>query len=74
MEAKEVLKAMCNCIFASTEYGDASVRHCICSIILQRVVGITNLSRDDQLITACYCEEMLLKADQDTKVKHPVKA
>ena len=57
LPAKDVLRAMCDCIFASTKYGDAAVRRAICGIVLQRVVGMTNLSREDQRIAAEYCEE-----------------
>ena len=55
----EVLKAMCDCIFASTTYGDAAVRRSICSIVLQRVVSMTNVvSRGDQRTIDAYCEEL----------------
>lgn len=58
LHADEVLRSMCDCIFSSTKYGDAEVRLAICSILLQRIVGICGLvTRDDQRMVHAYCEE-----------------
>ena len=55
----EVLKSMCDCIFASTTYGDVAVRSSICSIVMQRVVSMTNvISREDQRLVDAYCQEL----------------
>lgn len=55
----EVLKAMCDCIFASTTYGNAAVRQSICSIVLQRVLSMTHvISRADQRMIDTYCEAL----------------
>lgn len=43
----EVLEGMCDCIFASKEYGDAHMLKTICSIVLQRVSCMTSLQQSD---------------------------
>lgn len=60
LRAEDVLKSMCDCIFASTKYGDANVRLAICSILLQRIVGMCGsgvVSREDQRAMHQYCED-----------------
>lgn len=62
LKSAEVLRAMCECVFASSTYGDAAVRRAICSIILQRVVGMTNaVSREDQRMAEAFCEELVVQ-------------
>lgn len=60
LKAEDVLKSMCDCIFASTKYGDADVRLAICSILLQRIMGMCGggtVSREEQRAVHAYCEE-----------------
>jgi molybdopterin-guanine dinucleotide biosynthesis protein len=55
LQPAEVLKAMCDCIIASSAYGDEAVRKSICSIVLQRIVSMTNVvSREDQRLVDAY--------------------
>ena len=60
LKAEDVLKSMCDCIFASTKYGDADVRLAICSILLQRIMGMCGggtVTREEQQAVHAYCEE-----------------
>lgn len=45
---EDILMAMCDCIFASKDYGDTGVLQSICSIILQRVSCMTVLGQEEQ--------------------------
>lgn len=54
LKATEVLRAMCDCIFSSKDYGDTDVLQTICSIVLQRVSCMTQLKQEDQRSTNEY--------------------
>lgn len=41
----------------SSRYGNARVRYAVCSIIMQRVVGMGSVSRDDQQAAHAYAEK-----------------
>jgi hypothetical protein len=60
----EVLRALCDCIFASAKYGDPAVRHAIASILLQRIVGAVNIPKDDQRAAFAYAGERLASLQQ----------
>jgi hypothetical protein len=53
-----ILSAMCDCIFASKDYGDAGVLKSVCSIVLQRVSCMTALDQEDQRKVHEYMEEL----------------
>lgn len=58
LQPDEVLKSMCDCVFASTQYGDADVRLAICNILLQRIVGMCSaVTVADQRAVHEYCED-----------------
>lgn len=58
LPADEVLKSMCDCVFASTQYGDSDVRLAICNILLQRIVGMCSaVTVQDQRAVHEYCNE-----------------
>ena len=40
-------------------YGNARVRYAVCSIIMQRVVGMGSVSREDQQIAHAYAERKM---------------
>ena len=58
IDKADVLRGMCDCIFASKDYGDAGVLKCICNIILQRVSCMTTLRQDDQRAVHAYIAEL----------------
>lgn len=55
----EVLRALCDCIFASVKYGDPGVRYAIASIVLQRIIGAASIPKEDQRAAFGYASERL---------------
>ena len=51
------IESLTKCLWCS--YGNADVRYSICSIILQRVVGMTHVSREDQRHAHAYALQKL---------------
>ena len=55
-------------------YGSPDVRVAICSIIMQRVVGTTHVSREDQQYAHAYAMRKILHDENDGGEVHEVAA
>jgi hypothetical protein len=53
-----ILEAMCDCIFASQDYGDVGVLKSVCSIILQRIACMALVDQHEQREVHAYLEEL----------------
>lgn len=67
----EVLRALCDCIFASVKYGDPAVRYAIASILLQRIVGAASIPKEDQRAAFAYAGECLASVQQQQSSSAP---
>lgn len=56
--------------FVADRYGSAEVRHAICSIIMQRVVGMTHVSREDQRAAYRYALEKMKAEEKEEEEGH----
>jgi hypothetical protein len=47
-------------------YGNCRVRHSVCSIIMQRVVGMTHVDRDVQRAAHRYAQQLMQREEKMT--------
>lgn len=51
-------------LYIYCRYGTPQVRYAVCSIIMQRVVGMTHVSNEDQKDAHGYAQQMLKREEQ----------
>lgn len=60
--ASHVFEALCDTVFASRRYGNAQVRFAVFNIIMQRVMGMAKVSREDQQGAYAYASRKMKEA------------